>query len=87
MTNAIAEVAQRIRALRESCDVSVEEMAQCTGVTVEAYNQLEAGETDFTFTFIYKCASRLGACRPCNVHYVAAVSAVNNGTYQRIFFI
>ena len=61
MTNAIAEVAQRIRALRESCDVSVEEMAQCTGVTVEAYNQLEAGETDFTFTFIYKCASRLGA--------------------------
>ncbi len=61
MTNAIAEVAQRIRALRESCEVSVEEMAKCTGVTVEAYKQLEAGETDFTFTFIYKCASRLGA--------------------------
>ncbi len=61
MINAISEVAQRIRALRESCEVSVEEMAKCTGVTVEAYNQLEAGETDFTFTFIYKCASRLGA--------------------------
>jgi acetyl-CoA synthetase len=61
MTTAIAEVAQRIRALRESCEVSVEEMAKCTGVTVEAYEQLEAGETDFTFTFIYKCASRLGA--------------------------
>ena len=61
MTNVIAEVAQRIRALRESCEVSVEEMAVCTGVTVEAYKQLEAGETDFTFTFIYKCASRLGA--------------------------
>ena len=61
MTLAIAEVAQRIRALRESCEVSVEEMAACTGVTVEAYEQLEAGETDFTFTFIYKCASRLGA--------------------------
>ena len=61
MTNAIAEVAQRIRALRESCEVSVEEMAACTGVTVEAYKQLEEGETDFTFTFIYKCANRLGA--------------------------
>ena len=61
MTNVIAEVAQRIRALRESCEVSIEEMASCTGVTVEAYKQLEAGECDFTFTFIYKCANRLGA--------------------------
>ncbi len=60
MTAAIAEAAQRIRALRESCEVSIEEMAACTGVTPEAYVKLEEGETDFTFTFIYKCASRLG---------------------------
>jgi len=61
MTAVIAEVAQRIKALRESCEVSEEEMAACTGVSTEAYRELEAGKSDFSFTFIYKCASRLGA--------------------------
>ena len=53
--------AGRIRALRESCEVTEEEMAACTGTTLTAYQALEAGESDFTFTFIYKCAQRLGA--------------------------
>ncbi len=61
MTAAIGEVAERIRALRESCEVSEEEMARCTDTTLEDYKRLEAGEGDFTFTFIYKCAKRLGA--------------------------
>ncbi|MBE6541232.1 MAG: cupin domain-containing protein [Ruminococcaceae bacterium] len=35
-------------------------MAQCTGVSVDTYRELEAGDCDFSFTFIYKCAARLG---------------------------
>ncbi|MBS5724596.1 MAG: AMP-binding protein [Clostridiales bacterium] len=61
VNTAIRDIAGRIRALRESCEVSEEEMAACTDTTLEAYRSLEAGESDFTFTFIYKCAQRLGA--------------------------
>ncbi|MCI8611388.1 MAG: AMP-binding protein [Clostridiales bacterium] len=60
VNTAIRDVAGRIRALRESCEVTEEEMAACTGTTLTAYQALEAGESDFTFTFIYKCAQRLG---------------------------
>lgn len=60
MEKIIKEVARRIQESREILGISEEEMAQCTGVTLENYRMLEAGETDFTFTFIYKCAARLG---------------------------
>ncbi len=60
MEQIIKEVAARIRETRLVCEVSEEEMAQCTGVSVEAYRELEAGHADFTFTFIYKCAARFG---------------------------
>ena len=60
MEKIIREVAHRIRESREILGISEEEMARCTGVTLENYRTLEAGETGFTFTFIYKCAARLG---------------------------
>ena len=60
MESIIKEVANRIRETRLICEISEEEMASCTGVTVEHYRELEAGEADFSFTFIYKCAARLG---------------------------
>lgn len=60
MEKIIREVAHRIRESREILGISEEEMARCTGVTLENYRTLEAGETDFTFTFIFKCAARLG---------------------------
>ncbi len=60
MENVIKEVANRIKETRLICEISEEEMAACTGVTLEAYRELEAGESDFTFTFIYKCAARFG---------------------------
>ena len=60
MENILKEVADRIRETRLICEVSEEEMASCTGVSLETYRQLEAGEVDFSFTFIYKCAARLG---------------------------
>lgn len=60
MENIIKEVADRIRETRLICEISEEEMASCTGVTLDAYRELEAGKADFSFTFIYKAAARLG---------------------------
>ncbi|MFI3326406.1 MAG: AMP-binding protein [Clostridia bacterium] len=54
------EVAERIRTLREIMGISEEEMASKTGVSLESYKKHENGEEDFNFTFIFKCASRLG---------------------------
>lgn len=56
----LAEVAQRIRGLREICDFTVEEMAESLGCTTEEYLAAEAGENDFSFTFLYKCAQMFG---------------------------
>ena len=56
----LAEVAERIRTMREIMGLSEEEMARCTGVPKEEYQACEAGEKDFSFTFIYKCAQRFG---------------------------
>jgi len=53
----IREVAERIRAVRESVGCTPEEMAVKTDVTLDEYLAYEAGSTDFSFTFIYKFAS------------------------------
>ena len=56
----LAEVAERIRTMREIMGLSEEEMAQRAGVSVEDYRKYELGESDFSFTFIFKCAERFG---------------------------
>lgn len=60
MEAQLAEIAQRIRTLREILEISAEDMAEKTGVSVEEYCQLESGETDFSFTFLYECAQAFG---------------------------
>ncbi len=53
----LREVSGRIRALREMEGLSVEDMAQKTGVTAAEYEACEAGQSDLTFAFIYRCAT------------------------------
>jgi len=53
-------ISERIRALREILDITVEDMAKTCDVTVREYEEHENGERDFTFTFLYKCATRFG---------------------------
>ena len=60
MDYSLKEVAGRIKDLREAKGFSQEELAKLTGVSVEDYKVLELGETDFSFTFIYKCAKACG---------------------------
>ncbi len=60
MDYSLKEVAGRIKELREATGYTQEELAKLTGVSYEDYKVLEQGETDFSFTFIYKCAKACG---------------------------
>ena len=60
MDNQLHEIAERIREMRVIMDFSVQEMAEKTEVTVEEYEQYEAGKLDFPFTFIHKCSLAFG---------------------------
>ncbi len=64
MDYSLKEVAGRIKGLREAKGYTQEELAKLTGVSVEEYRILEQGNTDFSFTFIYKCA------KACDVEVV-----------------
>ncbi len=52
----IKEMARRIRELRQIENLTVEEMAKKTDVTVEQYELCENGLADLNFAFIYRCA-------------------------------
>jgi len=56
----IAEVAERVKAMREMCDFTVEEMAEVVGKTPEEYREYESGKMDFSFTFLYNIAEKCG---------------------------
>lgn len=60
MDPKVTDIAERIRALRESEDIGVEEMADATDVGVDEYRDIESGNSDFSFTFLYRCAKRFG---------------------------
>lgn len=56
----IQEVARRIQALRVDLGITQQEMAQATGRSLAEYVAQESGEEDPSFTFLTKCARRLG---------------------------
>ncbi|MBE6550563.1 MAG: cupin domain-containing protein [Ruminococcaceae bacterium] len=60
MENKLREIAERIKALREIMGYSESYMAERTGVTEEEYKTIESGSSDFSFTFIHKCAQTFG---------------------------
>ena len=60
MGNKLAEIAERVRTMREILDIQVEDMAEFTNLTPEEYLEYESGEKDFTFTFLYRCSERFG---------------------------
>lgn len=60
MENQVMQIAERIRGLRILLELTQEEMAKVTDVTLEEYQACEAGSSDFSFTFLLKCAQRFG---------------------------
>ena len=58
--NRLAEIASRIKEMREIMGFSQAEMAEKTEVSLADYICYENGEIDFPFTFIHKCALAFG---------------------------
>ena len=56
----LAEMAARIREMREIIGYSTVQMAGLTGVTPEEYEKVEAGQCDPTFNFLHQCAIAFG---------------------------
>ena len=54
ITYKIQETAPRIRELREISGISVEEMAQRTGMATAEYLRCEEGKTDLSISFLYR---------------------------------
>ncbi len=55
---SIKLIGQRIREMREILDISIEEMSRLTEMTPQDYLDHEAGNRDFSFTFLNKCSTR-----------------------------
>jgi len=60
MNKELQEISQRISSLRDDMNIPVKEMAELHGITEEEYRRQESGVEDFTFTFLYNTANRLG---------------------------
>ena len=52
----LREMANRIRELREVSGLTLEEVAQRTGLSVEEYIQCESGNRNLSIAFLYRCA-------------------------------
>jgi len=60
MNERIRMIAQRLTGMRDLLDITLEDMAEATGVSIEEYREYEAGMRDYSFTFLFRAANRLG---------------------------
>ncbi len=58
MEDEIKGIGERLRGMRDIMAITTDEMAAVTGVSEAEYRSIEAGEKDFSFTFLYKAAKR-----------------------------
>lgn len=56
----IKEVSSRLRATRESLEISTKEMAAAARITEEEYIAYESGEKDLSLSVLDKCAEAMG---------------------------
>jgi acetyl-CoA synthetase len=60
MEGIIKDIGERLQGMRDILGMTVAEMAAVTGVSEQDYLAVEAGEKDFSFTFLYKAAHHFG---------------------------
>jgi len=60
MEDGIKQIGQRLIGLRESLDLSTQELADTCGITVEKYEKIERGEADITISNLMKIARKYG---------------------------
>ena len=58
MLENIKQIAQRIKALRELSDMSVETMSKELGIDSKKYIEYESGEVDIPVSFLYAMAGK-----------------------------
>ena len=78
MVNELAEIGERIKGLREACDVTVEEMAESLSVDVATYQKWEATGEDVPISAIYHMANEFGV----EFTEILTGSAAKLNTYQ-----
>ena len=60
MDEAIKQIGQRLKGLREVLDIPAEEVAELCGITLEHYMKIEAGEADPSVYRLSRIAKRYG---------------------------
>ncbi len=60
MNDQLKDIGMRIACMREDCDMTDVELAEKLGVDIETYRSYEKGEIDFSFSFVYNVAEKLG---------------------------
>lgn len=78
MVNELAEIGERIKGLREACDVTVEEMAESLSVDVATYEKWEQTGEDVPISAIYHMANEFGV----EFTEILTGSAAKLDTYQ-----
>ena len=58
METLLKEIGSRLRGMRDIMDITPDEMARATDVTLQEYLAYEAGDKDFSFTFLHRAARR-----------------------------
>ena len=56
MEEAIKQIGQRLRGLREVLDITTDEAAQVCGITTEQYEKMENGESELSVSNLQKIA-------------------------------
>ena len=60
MEHKLKQIAERVKDLRIIAGISIEEMAERTGISVSEYEQCEAGNRNLSIAFLYHCALSFG---------------------------
>lgn len=60
MNDSIIQIAERIKGLRTLLEITTEEMSKTLSIREDEYIDCEEGKSDFTFTFLHKCAEKFG---------------------------
>ena len=75
MTRQVKEIAERLYGLRTAAGLSVERMAEVTNTGVESYIRAESGESDFSFSFLLRCAKEFGVPYHVNATFFSALAS------------
>lgn len=60
MSDRIQIIAMRLRDLRDICGLTIEEVAERSGVDADIYREYEEGVRDFSFSHLFNIAETLG---------------------------